>query len=282
MQKGDGMFKTIVLDNIDDVMKVITEQTYNPQIKRIRSSYFYRGVRDANYKTATSLYRNCRNLKKELEPAILRAFTKYACIEDPSLCDSVWKQMIIGQHHGLPTRLLDWTYSPLIALHFATSEDNLDKVNRRDCVLWRMDMEKCNSTLPRKYRDVLEKEHSLVFTVDMLNQLAPDLEKYDADMGTVSAACIEPPSVDQRIVSQYSFFSVIPSGITDIETFFGQCEDCFVRFVIKKELRWHIRDLLDQFNVNERTLLPGLDGLSRLLGRHYYVGSGIPMKGETE
>ena len=44
-----------------------------------------------------------------------------------------------------------------------------------------------------------------------------------------------------------------------------------IRFVIKKELRWNVRDLLDQLNVNDRIIYPGLDGISRWLGRHYYV-----------
>ena len=59
--------------------------------------------------------------------------------------------------------------------------------------------------------------------------------------------------------------------MTDIEDFLDKCTTRTVRFVIRKEIRWNVRDLLDQLNINERILYPGLDGLSQWLGRHYYV-----------
>lgn len=265
------MIRTEIIDSMEGVMKLISEQKFDENIQRLRSPYLYRGVPDVKYRMVTSLQRNCKSLKKELEASVLRSFTKYASIDDPSLCESVWKQMIVGQHHGLPTRLLDWTYSPIVALHFANSEVNLDKLAVRDCVVWRMDMRENNKSLPKNYRDVLDANSALVFTVDMLNEVADSLEKYDEDMGNRGIACIEPPSVDQRIVSQYSFFSVIPSGIDDIGAFYEENNDAIEKFIIKKELRWDVRDLLDQMNINERIMQPGLDGLSKLLARHYYV-----------
>ena len=71
--------------------------------------------------------------------------------------------------------------------------------------------------------------------------------------------------------SQFSFFSVIPSDMDDIEEFLWKYTNNTVRFIIKKELRWQARDLLDHLNISERIIYPGLDGLSRWLERHYYV-----------
>lgn len=265
------MIETVFIDSIDGVMKLISEQKFNPDIRRVRSPYFYRGMPDANYKLTTSLRLNCKHLHKELESSVLRNFSKYACIEDPTLSSSIWKQMMIGQHHGLPTRLLDWTYSPLIALHFANTENNFDKLDKRDCVVWRFDMQAANKNLPSRYREALRRQHSFVFSVDTLTSIVDSIDQYDIDMGSEAFVNIEPPSVDQRIINQYSFFSIIPSGISDIEDFLEKRTDHTMKYIISKEIRWQIRDMLDQFNISERILYPGLDGLSRSLARHYFV-----------
>ncbi len=265
------MIKTVVVDSIDGVMKMISDSSYNDKINRLRSSYYFRGMPDKKFKITTSLRRNCKDLSAKIEPSILRNFTKYAIGMDPTLAASVWKQMMVGQHHGLPTRLLDWTRSPLIALHFANSENDFDKLDKRDSVVWRIDMQETNRLLPPKYVEALDKESAFVFSIDSLSKIAPTIEQYDADMGSSAFVNIEPPSVDQRIINQYSFFSIIPSGITDIEAFLDANTQNTVRFIIKKEIRWDVRDLLDQYNVGDRILYPGLDGLSRSLARHYFV-----------
>ena len=115
------------------------------------------------------------------------------------------------------------------------------------------------------------------FDIDLktFSQLQKDVDelkkKLTGDMGGDAFVNLEPPSIDQRIVNQYSFFSVIPAGITDIERYLEEHTEHTVRYVIRKEIRWDVRDLLDQFNVSERMIFPGLDGLSRALARHYFV-----------
>ncbi|MBQ8420470.1 MAG: FRG domain-containing protein, partial [Clostridia bacterium] len=110
-------------------------------------------------------------------------------------------------------------------------------------------------------------------TVEILDKVADSLEDYDADMKNSAMVIIEPPSIDPRIINQYSYFSIIPSGMQNIEDFLNENMEHSVRYVIKKELRWRIRDMLDQMNINERIVYPGLDGLSEWLARHYFVKS---------
>ena len=259
------------IDTIEGIKDLIFEQTYNADIDRTRSTYFYHGMPDANYKLTTSLSRNCKDAYKELEQPLLDYFIKYVRIEDPAINESIWKAMVIGQHYGLPTRLLDWTHSTLVALHFANTEDNLDKLSQRDCAVWRIDMQDLNKNLPPKYVDYLNSKKTIVFSLDGLSEVAESIAQYDADMGNRAMVCFEPPSVDLRIANQYSFFSAIPNGITDLESFLDSNTENTVKYVIDKDLRWEVRDILDQFNINERMIYPGKAGIAKWLARHYFV-----------
>ena len=189
--------------------------------------------------------------------------------------------MVIGQHHGLPTRLMDWTYSPLAALHFATSREDITGMNQHDAVVWAIDITEMNTLLPAKYQKVLNDERAYLFTIDMLDRVAKDLTTYDNDMGEDGIVLLEPPSIDQRIINQYSYFSIIPSRVEDIEQFLDEKTTRTVKYILDKEIRWQIRDMLDQCNVNERTIYPGLDGLASwiktaLLCAVIYLAIGLP------
>lgn len=265
------MIKTEYITTLDQVFDLISEQKYDPAIQRHRSTYLYRGMPNVDYKLQTSLQRNCKYKRFDTERSILRNFTKYAAIEKPQLKSSVWLQMTIGQHHGLPTRLLDWTYSPTIGLHFATSGEDIDEMEQHDCVIWKIDIKEVIALLPERYKQRQAVEKTRFFTIDMLTELVSDVSEYDRDMGNDSIVFLEPPSIDGRIVNQYAYFSVIPMGIEDIEGFLDAKTSHTVRYVIDKSLRWRIRDMLDQMNVNERIMYPGLEGITAWLKRYYYV-----------
>ena len=104
----------------------------------------------------------------------------------------------------------------------------------------------------------------------MLTKIAFDIETYDKDLGDQSMVLLEPPSIDPRIINQYSYFSIVPMGMNSIEGFLKKTSNT-TKYIISNNLRWRIRDMLDQMNINERILLPGLDGLAKWLSRHYYV-----------
>lgn len=265
------MISEVRITSLEELMPLLSEQEYRPALKRNRSSYLYRGMPNANWKMQTSLSRCCKQLQRTLEPAILNYFAKYAVAEDPSVAQSVWNRMISGQHNGLPTRLLDWSHSALVALHFAMTEENLSDMDQHECAVWRIDMQEQINHLPEKYRYVVGREQTTLFSVDMLRSITDSLEQYDEDMGDCSMVIIEPPSTSGRIVAQYSHFSLVPMGMTDIEKFLDEHTNNTLKYVIDRGLRWRVRDMLDQLNISERLFYPGLDGLSKWIARHYYV-----------
>lgn len=265
------MVKTIYLNTLEEVMQLLEEQELNENIGRFRSPFYYIGLPNAGFELKTSISRNCKDMAQTLEPSLLRSFTKYAVIDDPAIVDSVWRQLIVGRHHGLPTRLLDCTHSPLISLHYATSGEGLEALGTHDAVIWRLDIREIHAGLPEKYRLPLEREKADIFTVDMLKEVVTDLKRYDEDMGDSSMCIIEPPSLDQRIISQYGNFLVVPMGMKSIEAFLDEHTDGTVRYILNRNIAWRVRDMLDQLNISERTVYPGLDGLSAWLARHYYV-----------
>ena len=245
--------------------EALYEDAWKPQLGRFRSDLAFRGLSNAGGDLSTSLSRLGGD-SNSIEGHLLRNFRKYAQMRG-AVNDSVWHWLALGQHHGLPTRLLDWTYSPFVALHFVTN--NLETYDH-DGVIWCVDYVKANRRLPTVLRRVLEREGSNVFTVEMLNHAAPSLAKFDSLAGEPFVVFFEPPSLDQRIINQYALFSLMSGGPDSrLDQWLREHPDLVRRVIVPAKLKWEIRDKLDQANITERVLLPGLDGLSLWLTRHY-------------
>ena len=235
-------------------------------LRRFRTTLAFRGMWDASADLTTSLVRLGGPQHAKQEGHLLRNFRKYAR-RDSVPGDSMWNWLALAQHHGLPTRLLDWTFSPYVALHFATDDIS---TYTRDGVVWCIDYAKAHALLPQALKDELERESADVFTTEMLSRAADSLPKLDA-LGRKHAFTLffEPPSLDDRIVNQFALFSMISSPVADMEQWLGGHPKVWHRLIIPANLKWEVRDKLDQANVTERVLFPGLDGLSRWLRRYY-------------
>jgi hypothetical protein len=202
-----------------------------------------------------------------MERHLLRNFRKYSP-KDAVTGDLIWHWLALAQHHGLSTRLLDWTYSPYVAMHFATS--NLERYNL-DGVIWCVNFNKTNQLLPLKLSKLLDEEGSNVFTSEMLGSVCQglsDLERISTSKGDF-VLFLEPPSLDERIVNQFAFFSLMSGPAIILSQWLEDHPDSYFRVIIPSYLKWEIRDKLDQANITERVLFPGLDGLSAWLRRYY-------------
>jgi hypothetical protein len=236
--------------------------------KRYRSKYVYRGMADCHWRLESSLYRMGGAFETVEEP-LLRSFNKYA--ETGSIPGkSLWIRLSVAQHHGLPTRLLDWTLSPKVALHFATAEEHFyDK----DAAIWRINILEAKKLLPDDLRAVLDTASADLFSVEMLEDTIQTLEKLDGwSPDQLFIIFFEPPSLDARIINQGAILSIMPGAKTVLTALLDRNPQLYDRIIIPKQLKWEIRDKLDQDNITERMLFPGLDGLSRWLKRYYGAG----------
>jgi hypothetical protein len=259
--------QTVTVSSWAQLIDELYRDSWDRGLDRFRSPFVFRGVCDAASELTTSLMRlgDGREDLSRIERHLLRNFRKYAHAEGGA-GPSIWNWLALAQHHGLQTRLLDWTFSPFVAMHFAT--DDPAKFDR-DGAIWCVNHIRTNQLLPDPLKREADREGSCVFTVEMLNDVAPALEDFDNLARDLFVVFMEPPSLDARIVNQYALFSVMSSPSANMCDFLEQHAGVARRILIPASLKWEVRDKLDQANINERMLFPGLDGLTRWLSRYY-------------
>lgn len=254
-----------------ELQELLYEGSWQESLGRHRSNLLFRGQQDASSDLSTSLARLGGDFAA-LEPHLLRNFRKYAHSDTRN--ETFWDWLALAKHHWLPTRVLDWTYSPYVAAHFATA--SLDWFDR-DGAVWAVDYVAAAEHLPETLRSILREEGSNAFTTEMLEHAASTLNELDAlAQGEDFVVFLEPPSLDERIVNQYAVFSLLSGAEPQLDGWLEVRPGLARRIVIPAELKWEVRDKLDQANVTERVLFPGLDGIARWLARHYAprVGTG--------
>ena len=245
-----------------ELQEAVFAESWRDSISRFRSSFVFRGVPRVSHGLLTSLQTGGF---EQHERHLLTSFRKYA-LRNAVHGDAVWNWLSLAKHHGLPTRLLDWTYSPYVAMHFATHNT---KDFDADAAIWCVDFGKTNTLLPSRLRKMLDAADANIFTTDMLNEVASSLEQFDELAKQPFVVFFEPPSLDERIVNQFALFSLPSDPRLRIEDLLHEREEMYRRIIIPAELKWEIRDKLDQANITERVLFPGLDGLSAWLKRYF-------------
>jgi FRG domain-containing protein len=259
----------VTVKSLGDLIDKVTPTEPDPTTGRRRDSGVYRGDRDAHWPLLTSLDKLGGAVtphgKADLEEHILRNFIRYSrpYFSQPPVNE--WEVLVAAQHHGLPTRLLDWTYSPLVAAHFATLGGSQDS----DRVVWRLDW----------------KSVHRFFGLPELALLIQDLEGilgeerpmtpwslFNPPSGAKPFACmLEPPSLNQRIAAQSATFTLCSDKRQSFDRFLDShgLGSALTKFIIPAKETARFRDQLDLVSVDERRLFPDLDGVAAEMRRYY-------------
>ena len=254
----------IVIQNWDDLQRAVFDDVWDEKIMRYRANRIYRGAADKDWRLVPSLNRVCAH-DLGLEQAIIRSFRTYG-YTDLAQYTGFWQLLPVAQHYGLPTRLLDWSYSPLVAAHFATEDtDAYD----RDGAIWCIDATEVKHRLPKRLRKRLEEANCNIFSLGLLEEEVRDFAEMQALSPEPYALFFEPASMLDRIANQYALFSVVSDPGVLLSDILEQQEIDYYKIIIPREVKLEIRDKLDYINISERMLYPGLDGICRWIARQY-------------
>jgi hypothetical protein len=259
--------REIEVRSLGELIEHVTPEQPDPVTGRRRDTSVYHGAPDASRPLLTSLGRlggiERPYTKTGLEEHVLRNFARHSRPYLPHLGNE-WELMVAAQHHGVPTRLLDWSYSPLVAAFFATRG-----APPGDCAIWRLDWMRMHRRF--NFPELAMLIEDLARFVGRRGEFTPWRLIDEADSGEPFACMFEPPTLDARISAQAAVFTLCSDASRPLNDFLADhgLEEALSRFIIPAGAGACVRDQLDIVGMDERRLFPDLDGVAAQLRRYY-------------
>ncbi|MFE6078267.1 FRG domain-containing protein [Paenibacillus sp. NPDC057886] len=211
---------------------------------------WYRGVSREKYKLIPGHYRNI--VDEQYEESIIQDFlTNYIMYSDIKSSNHLELYSLM-QHYGLPTRLLDWSKSPLVACYFALSSLKLeDQDDHR--VIWAINPAELNRISIGEYR-----------TIDLDINLH-EIARYEERKGVIA---INPSFSNRRVIAQKGHFT-IHFDEHSVEEYFENRSNDIVKIIISRDeiKAFNMRRHLYALGYKEDDIYQDLDSMAKRIIR---------------
>jgi hypothetical protein len=172
--------------------------------------------------------------------------------------DDYWERLFYMQHFRVPTRLLDWTENPFIALYFALTSRS--KHPDGDAAIWMLDPVAWNR---HSLGHMAFKEGILSTDDTRLDYLKPG-----AELATMNA---DPVAIygfhnTARIVAQRGVFAIFGKDTDRMEEIYvkrAYPQDCLLKVRLPKDEKPKLLASLFQIGVTHSVIFPDLEGLAK-------------------
>lgn len=249
-------FQDKTINSLNDYISALSHHRDEIQ----KSNIWYRGHRSKEWELLPSIIRQYKEEAAQTGWYFFKRFIQesYPFIEKTP--DTNWDWVFLMQHYGLPTNLLDWSESPLIALYFAVEEGEEDT----DGLVWALDPERFNGSMNHN----VEKNHALpMFNFDStLTAYLPEQWESADDLLPIAAI---PTKNSSRISAQHGVFTAhslsSEIGIDKIkikDTEDQEVEPDYIwRYIIKSHAKNEIRNQLRALKIDSFQIFPELSHL---------------------
>jgi hypothetical protein len=268
---------TYTVDTLIGFMEKVTDS-----LNGSNNTSWFRGIGNvATYELRPNLYRHptLKNIDEllELERTMLDRFRERSIMFKHAHMhisdDHELANLVIMQHFGVPTRLLDWTENPFVALYFALTSAHMNyqlapPAYEQDAAVWILQPEVWNfharGSRPND-RKVFSLESQALLTYKPQQQGAID----GANLGKPTLAVYGPHN-NERVVAQRGTFTLFGADVDIMEDQFtngSYHQDSLIKIIIPKDEIGSLLKQLAAIGVTDSTVFPDLSGVAKEIAR---------------